>query len=246
MRSTNDDHELRVETDAGRYKLSPTEQEKMNTDLETLRRLVKDFPVSELKIEISTQSNVRVGTSLRLPGQTIYTADVDKALHPAWERCLRKLVQRVTAYKERLANKPTYQKEAQGTLHNVRPSMDPHIDDVQKAVEELDYPVFRRELGVYEEAIEKRVGRWVERYPDAEARLGNGLVISEIVEEVFLNAFERFPERPPALRLGEWLESLIDPSIQTLLNHPDEEKENLSFIESAKEISNEPDSRASR
>ena len=236
MRPTSQDHELRVEIDSGRYRLSSTEQEKMDTDLHTLRKLVKDFPVSELKIEITTQSDIRVGTSLRLPAQTIYTADVDKTLHPAWERCLRKLVQRVTAYKEKLANKPTYQKEAQGTLHPVRPTMEPHIDDVQKAVEELDYTAFRRELGMYDEAIEKRVGRWVERYPAVESRLGNGLVISEIVEEVFLNAFERFGVRPPALRLGEWLESLIDPSIQTLLNHPDEEKENLSFIESAKEL----------
>jgi len=72
----------------------------------------------------------------------------------------------------------------------------------------------------------------VERYPAAEAKLGHGLVISEIVEEVFLNAFERFNDRPP-LRMGEWLESLIDPSLKALLEDTAAEKENLSFIQSA-------------
>jgi hypothetical protein len=83
------------------------------------------------------------------------------------------------------------------------------------------------------------VGRWVERYPEAASALGEGLTISQIVEEVFLNAFERYRDRPPPLRMGQWLESLIDPSIQQLLKHGDEEQENLSFIESAKAAEDE-------
>jgi len=235
MGTARNDHELRVHIDTDKYELTNAAREKMDADLETLRRLVKDFPIAELRVEISQQSDVRVGVGLRLPSHTLYTADVDRMMHPAWERCVRKLMQRITAYKERLANKPTYHKEAVGTIHAVRPSMEPEIAEVQKAVEELDYAAFRRALGVYEEAIEKRVGRWIERYPQIEARLGHGLVISEIVEEIFLNAFERFDSRPP-VRLGDWLESLIDPSIHILLEHPAEEKENLSFIESAKQI----------
>jgi hypothetical protein len=69
-----------------------------------------------------------------------------------------------------------------------------------------------------------------------EDRLGDGLAISEIVEEVFLNAFEKFSKRPANLRLGEWLESLINPSIKALVDDPSFEKENLSYIESSKEI----------
>ena len=236
MATARDDHELRVHIDTEKYELTTAARNKMDTDFETLRKLVKDFPVAELHVEISQQNDVRVGASLRLPSQTLYTADVDRMMHPAWERCVRKLMQRVTAYKERLANKPTYHKEAVGTVHAVRPSMEPSIAEVEKAFEELDYAAFRRSLGMYEEAVEKRVGRWVERYPQVEARLGHGLVISEIVEEIFLNAFERFGSRPP-VRLGDWLESLIDPSIHILLEHSAEEKENLSFIASAKEIS---------
>jgi len=86
---------------------------------------------------------------------------------------------------------------------------------------------------VYDESLEKRVGRWIQRYPEIEGQLGEELTISEIVEEVYLNAFDQFATRP-VVRLGEWLESLIDPSVQLLLKQPDDEKANLSFIQSAK------------
>ena len=113
--------------------------------------------------------------------------------------------------------------------------MPPDADAIAEAVEQLDYHAFRTAMGVYEEPLEKRVGRWIERYPGAEARLGDGLLISEIAEEVFLNAFDQFTHRPPSLRLGQSLENLIDPSIQVLLCN-EGEKENVSFIESAKKL----------
>jgi hypothetical protein len=236
MALTNQTSNLRIDLDSKDFRLSDREQKKFDADLETLRRAVACFPQAELKVEISKQSYYRVRTSLILPSRTLFTADDDRDLHPAWERCVRKLVGKVQALKERLGNKPAYSKQAEGTLHDVQPAMEPDIEQVQGAVEELDYAAFRNAVAVYEEAVERRVGRWAQRYPVVEDRLGDGLAISEIVEEVFLNAFERFAERPPALRLGEWLESLIDPSIKALINDPGFEKENLSYIESAKEI----------
>jgi hypothetical protein len=88
---------------------------------------------------------------------------------------------------------------------------------------------------VYDEALQKRVGRWIERYPRAEARLGDNLLISEIVEEVFLNAFDQFNDRPEALRLGQWLENLIDPSLRTLFYDGEQERENVRMVETARE-----------
>lgn len=234
MRNGNQATQLRIDADWGNYKISEAEREKMDTDLSALRKLVENFPVAELKIEVLHPSDIQISTSLRLPATTLFTADHDRKLHPAWERCVRKLMHKVTAYKERLENKPVYEKEAQGTLHDVRPAMEPDPQELEEAVADLDYVRFRKALAVYEESLEARVGRWVQRFPEAQTRLGTRLMISDIVEEVYLNAFERFGERPP-IRLGEWLEELIDPSLQILLTHP-EEKENLSFIESAKEI----------
>jgi hypothetical protein len=236
MAQTNQTSNLRIDLDSKDFRLSDQEQAKFDSDLETLRRAVACFPDPELKIELSKQSYYRVRTSLILPSRTLFTADEDRDLHPAWERCIRKLVGKVQGLKEALGNKPAYSKEAEGTLHNVRPAMEPDVEQLNHAIAEMDYVAFRNAMSVYEEAVERRVGRWAQRYPIVEDSLGDGLAISEIVEEVFLNAFERFDQRPAALRLGEWLESLIDPSIKALVNDPGFEKENLSFIESAKEI----------
>jgi hypothetical protein len=113
--------------------------------------------------------------------------------------------------------------------------MPPDSGAIDRAVRQLDYRAFRAAMNVYEDALEKRVGRWIERYPDIEARIGDGLLISEIAEEVFLNAFDQYERRPGSLRLGQWLENLIDPSIQNLVRDEGAEKENLSFIQSANE-----------
>jgi len=236
MALTNQTSNLRIDMDSKDFRLSERAQLKFDADLETLRRAVACFPKAELKVELSKPSYYRVRTSLILPSRTLFTADDDRELHPAWERCVRKLLGKVQALKDVLSNKPTYSKEAEGTLHDVRPAMGPDIDELNSAIAELDYLAFRRAMSVYEEAVEQRVGRWAQRYPVVEQKLGNGLAISELVEEVFLNAFERFEHRPAALRLGDWLESLIDPSVKALIDHPDLEKENLSYIESAKEI----------
>jgi hypothetical protein len=236
MAIKNQPGNLRINLDSKDFRLSETERQKFDTDLETLRKAVACFPDPELKIELSQQSYYRVRTSLILPSRTLFTADEDRDLHPAWERCIRKLVGKVQALKETLGNKPTYSKEAEGTLHDVRPAMEPDAEQLNRAIADLDYVAFRNAMAVYEEAVERRVGRWAQRYPIVEDRLGDGLAISEIVEEVFLNAFEKYGERPANLRLGEWLASLIDPSIKALVDDPSFEKENLSYIESAKEI----------
>jgi hypothetical protein len=59
--------------------------------------------------------------------------------------------------------------------------------------------------------------------------LGDDITISDIVEDVLLNAFEQFPRRPDEVPPGDWNESLIDPSVQALIQSPDEEFSNISF-----------------
>jgi ribosome-associated translation inhibitor RaiA len=226
---------LRVEIDEGKYRITAAEAAKMETDLVTLRKLVATFPRAELKVEIIVLNpgQIRAETSLRLAGRTLHAQDDDRQFHPAWERAIRRLVKEVTEYKEKLSNRPTYAKEAEGTLHDVQPSQAPDPEKIEAAVREGNYPRFRQVMSVYEETMEGRVGRWVERYPEAAAALGEELTLSQIVEEVFLNAFEGYGSRPK-MRLGQWLESLIDPSVRQLVEHREEEQENLSFVESAK------------
>jgi hypothetical protein len=59
--------------------------------------------------------------------------------------------------------------------------------------------------------------------------LGETYTIGDFVEEVYLNAFERFEHRPNEVRLGEWLEGLIAPSVKLVAENPAEELENISF-----------------
>jgi ribosome-associated translation inhibitor RaiA len=232
----NDEHQdLRIETDAGHLTISPAEQAKMDTDLGTLKKMIAHFPAPQLKIEFSQQSpsTVRVGAGLRLAGRTLFAAGEANTLHAAWDSTIRRLIDKVRAFKDQLGHVPQRQKEAEGTMHEIVPSMPPDAQAIDRAVSQLDYGAFRAAMVVYEEALEKRVGRWIERYPEAEAQLGDGLLISEVAEEVFLNAFDQYHHRPASLRLGQWLENLIDPSIQTLLHDGGQEKENVSFVQSA-------------
>src|SRR5207253_4887598 len=89
------------------------------------------------------------------------------------------------------------------------------------------YKTFRTILSGYEEWLRKRVGRWVQRYPEAQARVGKGLRLGDVVEEVFLTAFERYEHRLADVPFHDWLDSLIDPSVKLLLREPDEEAENI-------------------
>jgi len=99
-----------------------------------------------------------------------------------------------------------------------------------------DYRTFRTALAGYEEWLRKRVGRWIQRYPEAEARIGRGLAIGDVLEAVYLNAFEQFSRRPKAVPFHEWLDELIDPSLKAHLKHPDEERASASFARTVRQM----------
>lgn len=229
--------DLLIATDSDGVTISPAEQAKMDQDLNTLRKLIQTFPSPELKLEISNQtpSIIRVGASLRLAGRTLFAAGQLNTLHASWDEAIKRLISKVRAFKDQLGHVPERQKQNEGTLHDIVPTMAADAQAIDRAVQNMDYRAFREAMGVYEDPLEKRIGRWIERYPDAQERLGDSLIISEIVEEVFLNAFDQYNRRPESLRLGQWLENLIDPSVRTLLLDGGDEKKNLSFLQTAKE-----------
>src|SRR5690606_22291702 len=102
-----------------------------------------------------------------------------------------------------------------------------------------DYGAFRAELSGFEEPIRRRVGRWIQRYPDLDATFGEYLPLDDLVEEVMLTAFEQYESRPEAMRLGDWLESLIDPAMRSFLRHPEEELEAISYARTLREMQGE-------
>jgi hypothetical protein len=136
----------------------------------------------------------------------------------------------VEAYKDRL-DRPAEDVARQRTAldRDIVAPEEPDAGPLGKAVRAGDYRAFRIAASGYEEWLRKRVGRWVQRYPEAEARVGKGLALGDVVEEVFLNAFEGYAHRPADVPLHDWLDSLIDTSLKGLLRHPGEEHENASL-----------------
>ena len=59
--------------------------------------------------------------------------------------------------------------------------------------------------------------------------------MGDVVEEVYLDTFERFTRRPTGVRLREWLDGLIEPSVRALLRHPDEEAAAASLARTMRE-----------
>jgi hypothetical protein len=70
-------------------------------------------------------------------------------------------------------------------------------------------------------------------------KVGTDLAIADVVEAVFLNAFERYDGRPRDVRFGRWLETLIDGSVKGLLRNPDEVLENVSVARTLRDLARE-------
>jgi ribosome-associated translation inhibitor RaiA len=230
---------LQVSIDARHCRLPQAEIDRMNTALDTLGRKAEAFPVSDLRIlvEYNARNNdFSVKTTLILPGQTLVCNDHDVQPYTAFERCVENLLRVLAEYKDKLGQVSDQQKQEKGTQHGVLPDHLPDGAAIDAAVGEGDYAAFREATLSYEEPLRKRVGRWVERYPEVAAQLGARLTLADVVEEVFLDAFEGYEKRPREVRLGDWLERLIDPAVKELLSHTDAELENVRMARSARGV----------
>jgi ribosome-associated translation inhibitor RaiA len=228
-------HNLRIELDTKNCSLSAAEIEKMEQMLDPLREPARSFPVSDLYITVTYHPrslDYHVRTSLVLTGRTLFTGQYDENPVSAFGQCVRKLVHRITAYKDSLEAKPEQSKAREGTAQEVVPTQEPDAEELQSAVAGGDYAAFREAMYVYEESVRKRAGRWIQRYPEFEALLGDEFALDDLVEEVMLNAFDQFNDKPKELRLGQWLEELIDPSVKALLQNPEAERENIAAVRS--------------
>jgi len=215
------------------------ERTRLQTFLTPLGGAVNDFPTADLGIKVihHPRSQVyHVEFKLKLPDQTLFTGEEDAYLDAAFQRGVRKLLRKVETHKEHPNRSALEAAERRADLdRDVVAPEDPAAGPLAEAVQRGDYWAFRTALAGDEEWLRKRVGRWVQRYPDAEAQVGRKLLLGDLLEEVYLNAFERFRQRPTDVRLSEWLDHLIDPSLKTLLRHPDEEHENASLARTVRQ-----------
>jgi ribosome-associated translation inhibitor RaiA len=232
MRRDDPSEPLRIEIDAHQCELTPEQIATMHDDLDTLTKMVETFPKAELRVYVEHEGRNNefvVKTSLLLPGQTLVTSEHNRVLHAAYEQCVDVLVNQVKEYKDRLGQVPERQKSVEGTHNRLEPTVDPDLGAVDSAVLAGDYAAFRTELQGYEEPLRDRVGRWLQRTPEANGAIGRRFTIADVVEEVFLDAFEAYDRRPKESRFGDWLESLIDPAVKELMRHAGDELENISM-----------------
>jgi ribosome-associated translation inhibitor RaiA len=230
-----------IQIDAHHCTLSQAERDKMQAGADALIRSVEHFPVASLHVLVARNArsnDYSVKTDLFLTGETLVCSDHDALPYTAYERCIDNLVEQVQAYKDRLGQVPERQKAEKATRQTVEPTALPDMAAIDAAVRDGDYTAFRTAAFPYEESVRKRAGRWVERYPEADAQIDKTLKIDDIVEEVFLDAFENYGRRPEGVRFGEWLEELIDGAVKELLKRPDAELENIALARSARAAEN--------
>jgi len=243
MDYTDETDNLRVRIDAHHCTLSEAEISKLLGDLTSVGRQVANFPISDLHIvvEYNNRSNdYSVKTTLILPGATLVSNDHDLVLSAAYERCLDSLVENIHAYKDRLGQVPERQKHEEGTHQDLEPNPVPDPAAIDATVAAGDYTAFRNATFGYEDGIRRRVGRWVERYPDVAARIGGAIKIDDIVEEVFLTAFEGYEARPKEVRFADWLVGLIDPAVKEMQQHGEQELENVAMARLARAAEDGP------
>lgn len=240
MRNTQDARHVHTNLDTKNCSLRRSEIEAMEDGLGSLEAVASSFPFADLYVTVSysgRSEEYHVKTSLKLPGRILFTGEHDSVALPAYERCIRKLVRKIEDYKHKMeTGQGARGRLAAGTRQTVDPEMLPTLERLDQAFQAQDYEAFRNELSGFEDSVRRRVGRWIQRYPELDATFGEFLPMEDLVEEVMLTAFERYESRPVVMRLGDWLESLIDPAMRSFLRHPDEELEAISFAKTLHEM----------
>lgn len=239
---SDDQYNMIIQLDAKECRLTDEQLNQIDKAIEPLDRMVARFPKPELHITVSYHQRSRsyhVKTSLILASDILFTGGRAEDFYAPFVQCIRKLMHKLGALESEMSGQSEKNKQVSGHHHVVLPDWQPDPEEVRRAIEQRNYLAFRESLYGYEEPIRKRAGRWVQRNPDAQAIVGDSLKLGDVVEEVMLNAFDHFEEKPTDVRLGQWLEGWIDPSISALVQAPDEENENIRFVQSWQEARNE-------
>jgi hypothetical protein len=230
---------FRVDLTTHGCEVRPEERARVQPWLAELGDRVRDFPDPALEVRVihhPRREVYRVEFRLRLPGRVLVTGEEDPYLDSAFQRGFGKLTRKAEEYRDHPDAEAVAAAESRASLDRdvVAPEA-PDAGPLGRAAAAGDYRTFRTALARYEGWLRNRVGRLVQRNPEAQAQVGRDLRIGDVVEEVYLNAFERFTRRPTAVPLSMWLEDLIEPSIRDLLRHPDEERAATSFARTVRE-----------
>jgi hypothetical protein len=226
MQFVDERHHLQVHVDTEECQLPSDERARLQPSFDRLGEAVADLAAAELWLNVkfhprSQQYHARA--KLKLPGKTINTGEQNAYLDTALLRSLERMIHHVEAYKDSPDRLSAQHAERLTRLNDeIIAPVEPDVGELGAAVQEADYAHFRRAFLSHEEYVRMRVGRWIQRYPEVQELIGQSFSIADLVEEVFLLAFERYPERPTHISLHEWLDNLIDPAVRSFWHHPDD------------------------
>jgi ribosome-associated translation inhibitor RaiA len=229
-----DQYRLKASLDSKECAIPEQTRMHFQEQLDDLGRWLTDFAASELAVNVIYHSKSDVfhaEAKLKVPGRTITVGHYEKSIDEAIKRCLEKATRRVEGYimdpdREALDAADRRARRDDAAVG----SREPDLDALAKSVRDQDYRTFRNAIQLDDEFVRLRVGRWVQRYPEIQQEIGRSFEIADLVEEVFLIAFEKHRERPPHMNLRDWLESLIDPAVKAYYRDP-AEREAVSFAQ---------------
>jgi hypothetical protein len=219
-----------VEITVHQCQIPKDERSRMQAELELLAEQLLEFPVSQLRFSIvyhPGQAEYHAQAWLKVPGKRFVSGRYSPWLDYSIMRCLAKLRRHVENYNA----DPDAIRQAQRSVDQANHVIPPteHIDDaLGLAIQRQDYREFRRALIGYEDLLRAQVANWVGRYPQMTRQLGETIDVDDIVEEVFLMAFDEFPERLTEQTMSEWIRHLIDPAVKAIWHNP-EEREAAEF-----------------
>jgi hypothetical protein len=226
MQFVDERHHLQVHIETKECQLPADELSRLQPSFDRLGEAVEGLASAELWLNVVYHPRIQqyhAQAKLKVSGKTIHTGEQNAYLDTALLRSLERMVHQVEAYKDSPDRRAAVQAERLVRLNGeVIAPVEPDAGELGIAVQDADYARFRRALLSHEEYVRMRVGRWIQRYPEVQNLVGQSFGIADLVEEVFLFAFERYVERPTHISLHEWLDSLIDPAVKSFWHHPDD------------------------
>jgi hypothetical protein len=210
------------------------ERDRLGLRLDEVRRAVAGRGPAQLGINAvryPRSGDYHAEAKLRWQGPTLFSGGRGQHLDTALQACMDGLLRELSAAG------PAAGGDGRAELdRDVVAPQGAGAGPAGEAFRAGDYARFRTALLTYEDWLRKRIGRWVQRYPEAEARLGRDILIGDLLEEVYLAAFEAFDRHPRDVPLHTWLDGLIDPALQRAMRHPDDVRQEASLARTLREV----------
>lgn len=214
------------------FELPEQEYALIEKSARTLRPAIERFPHKDLILSViyhPKRNDYHVKANLRLPNRTLFAGARSERVHEAVTLCMDHLLRKAQGLKEQLTDQPPRISQVDSLLPELWSSLEFDAKDAQAACDRYDYRAFRMNLDGFQSGLTDRMGRWLQRFPQIESQLGNGITISDLVEDVFFHAYEGYEEKPENVSMGIWLESLIDATLQDYLRQPETEFTNMEY-----------------